>query len=471
MIDLSNQMIYRIGNLNTENERISYQMSTGKILENGSDDSVLYARYLDVENKLRDQEGLLEQIDKTVAQNNVSDSVVAEAKTTLENIKTDLLRGLNSGMTRSDREAVATNISGMRENLIRLANTQIDGEYIYAGSNTTKQTFVKDDDFVINGKIDFAGNSHLRDISVGVNTQRERGVPGTDIFMYNTDTSAVDDAISFTENETVVDEHGYNWRFLQQSDVKATNDGTATSSNFVKGDFIYNDDNNGVNGADDTFYRAKVDLTGVDLATEDFSDTSRWEAFNPKDQIFKINEDESVGTEYLNIASTNAPASPVTYTTETIANAQTNSRIEDRTASGMLLEAKHSIFEDLNVIINALNGYKTKREDGVDDGKTDGFATDDEVRDILSGYLEKVDNQYSATNIGHAELGGRNKVFETYHAAIESKITHYNILIQETNGADMAKLAMESKSLEITYNALFSTVAKMNQLSLVNFIK
>lgn len=63
MIDLSNQMIYRIGNLNTENERISYQMSTGKILENGSDDSVLYARYLDVENKLRDQEGLLEQFE------------------------------------------------------------------------------------------------------------------------------------------------------------------------------------------------------------------------------------------------------------------------------------------------------------------------------------------------------------------------------------------------------------------------
>jgi flagellar hook-associated protein 3 FlgL len=143
MIDLSNQMIYRIGNLNNESERISYQMSTGKVLENGSDDSVLYARYLDVENKLRDQEGLLIQIDKTVAQNNVSDSVIAEAKTTLENIKTDLLRGLNSGMTRSDREAVATNISGMRENLIRLANTQIDGEYIYAGSNTTKKHLSK----------------------------------------------------------------------------------------------------------------------------------------------------------------------------------------------------------------------------------------------------------------------------------------------------------------------------------------
>jgi flagellar hook-associated protein 3 FlgL len=465
MIDLSNQMIYRIGNLNTENERISYQMSTGKILENGSDDSVLYARYLDVENKLRDQEGLLEQIDKTVAQNNVSDSVVSEVKTTLESVKTDMLMALNSGMDRDDRKAVATNIAGMRTNLLRLANTQIDGEYVYAGSNTTKQTFVKDDDFVVNGKIDFAGNSHLRDISVGINTQRERGVPGTDIFMYNTDTSAIDDAVSFTENEIVVDEHGYNWRFLQQSDAKATNDGvTVTNIDFNKNDFIYND-------VDGKFYRAKVDLDGVDLSTENFADAAKWESFDPKTQIFKINEDESVGLEYLNIASTNAPTDPLTYTTETITNAQSNNRIEEVTANGMLLEVKHNIFDDLNVIINALEGYTTTREDGANDGKKDVIATDEEVRDILSNYLDTVDKQYTATNIGHAELGGRNKVFETYHAAIESKITHYNILIQETNGADMAKLAMESKSLEITYNALFSTVAKMNQLSLVNFIK
>jgi flagellar hook-associated protein 3 FlgL len=43
--------------------------------------------------------------------------------------------------------------------------------------------------------------------------------------------------------------------------------------------------------------------------------------------------------------------------------------------------------------------------------------------------------------------------------------------MQETNGADLAKLSMESKALEMTYSALFSTVSKMSQLSLVNYIK
>ena len=30
MIDTSSNMLYHIGNLNTENQRISYQMATGK---------------------------------------------------------------------------------------------------------------------------------------------------------------------------------------------------------------------------------------------------------------------------------------------------------------------------------------------------------------------------------------------------------------------------------------------------------
>jgi len=82
MIDLTNSMIYRIGNLDDENERINYQMSTGKILDKGSDDSVLYGRYLDIEDDLRTYEGLKIQIEKTTAQNGVADSTVAEVKRT-----------------------------------------------------------------------------------------------------------------------------------------------------------------------------------------------------------------------------------------------------------------------------------------------------------------------------------------------------------------------------------------------------
>ena len=463
MIDLSNQMIYRISNLNVESERISYQMSTGKVLQNGSDDSVLFARYIDIETKLRDQEGIKNQIDKTIAQNNISDDNINEAKNTIDLIKQDVLKALNAGMSRADKVAVATNLAGMRDNLLRISNTSVDGEYIYAGSNTTIPPYEKDDAFVINGRIDFQGNAHLRNVAVGEEQYRERGITAVDVLMYNVDTTAEDDRITFNERETTVDQLGYSWRFLEQSDAHYTNDGaTTTSLDIEQYEFVYDN----VSG---NYYRAKDEFQNVDLATENFSETSKWEAYAQKEQIFKINEDDSIGYEYL--AVTSDSNDPATYTSETLALAKANGNISDRTHVGLQLETKHNFFDDLNIVINALEGYSTKMEDGVHKGEKETVIDDEAVRDLLSAFTSKIDDQYDATNIGHSELGGRNKIFETYQESISTKITHYNILIQETNGADLSKLALESQSLEMTYTALFSTVAKMNELSLVNFIR
>ena len=58
MIDTTSQMMYRVGNLNVENERISYQMGTGQVLEYGSDDSLLYSRVLDIEDRNKGVSGV-----------------------------------------------------------------------------------------------------------------------------------------------------------------------------------------------------------------------------------------------------------------------------------------------------------------------------------------------------------------------------------------------------------------------------
>ena len=42
MINQTDQTLYRLSNLNAEQTRISYQMSTGKEIDKGSEDSTLY---------------------------------------------------------------------------------------------------------------------------------------------------------------------------------------------------------------------------------------------------------------------------------------------------------------------------------------------------------------------------------------------------------------------------------------------
>ena len=75
-----------------------------------------------------------------------------------------------------------------------------------------------------------------------------------------------------------------------------------------------------------------------------------------------------------------------------------------------------------------------------------------------------------AADIAHADLGGKNKIFEISLERVSSKLTQYDILSQDLGSVDYAKVAIEAKALELTYTALYSTISKTNQLSLVNFL-
>lgn len=128
---------------------------------------------------------------------------------------------------------------------------------------------------------------------------------------------------------------------------------------------------------------------------------------------------------------------------------------------GTKFEAKSSIFDLLDKTINALN-----RVD--ENGNTVSSAVADEV---LKNSLDEIDTAFNAMNVGHGKLGGRNNIFEVSLDRVSAKLTQFNILKTEVGTADYAKVAVEAKALELTYTALYSTINKMNQLSLVNFVR
>jgi flagellar hook-associated protein 3 FlgL len=401
MIDTSRSMLYRLDNLNTENTRISYQTSTGKVVDKGSEDSRLYGSILHVEDKIRVTDRLIDQVGKTLALNSVADSNMSDLKKSLDSIKTNLLESLNAGMDRSDKLAVATNLKGTRENIIDLVNATVNGEYIFSGSDTSKKTIVKDKDYSINGQVEFGGDGFLRQIAVQPGSYRDRGITAYDASFYTTNTARAGESFTFSENERIIDENGHEWKL-----------------NVAK-DKLQQYDHNGL------LYDPPIE---IDISSH-------------TDAVEASGDDQAV---------------QATYTIDNIGDTPTN----------RVFEAKHNYFDDLNVIINALEGFSTKL-----DGTKANEISDEAVRSTLSNGLEQTSKQFDATNIGHGELGGRNKVFEVEYDRLEAQSTHYNILMEEINGADLAKLAMESKSLELTYQSLYSTISKMNNLSLVNYIK
>jgi flagellar hook-associated protein 3 FlgL len=428
MIDTSRSMVYHINNLNSESERISTQIATGKAIDKGSDDAMLHARLINLEDKLRVTEDLKLQLSKTEALNDVADQNMAELKDVLDAIKVDIMKGLNSGIDRSDKLALATNLEGMRENIFDLVTAHVDGEYIFTGSDTTKETLLKDSNFVNNGQIDFNGDGFLREVAVQPGSYRDRGLTAYDVSFYTTSTASVGETFTFNYGERIIDEDGYEWVIMNNNEIpfdKAT----------MGADIAANPND---------YSLRKLDKNGK------LFDSSLY----PETKIpiqSSVAETESTAT---------TQAVQATFTINVIQGTAAGQQPESR-----VFEAKHNYFDDLNILINAYEGYVTNL-----DGTKGAVASDTVVDDTLRTQLENTSKQFDATNIGHGELGGRNKTFEVAMERIATQETHYNILIQDIGGADLAKLAMESSSLEVTYQSLYSTISKMNNMSLVNFL-
>lgn len=508
MIDMSNNMMYHLGNLNSTNTRISYQMSTGKNQEKGSEDSLLYNDILRIENKLRVTESLELQLAKTSAINDSADTNMADMKNSLDAIKIDIMKGLNDGMDRSDKLALASNLSGIRETMFDLMNLRVDGEYAFAGSNTTVQTITKDANFEENGKISYNGDGFLRKIAVQEGSYRDRGITGYDMGFYSASTAITGQELSISAGERVIDSEGYEWKLsadnltLQKYDhngdiyhpaielgvknapatvfnvdlgVGANADANGDFALEINGQkFVYSA--TGVDDATAIYTGLHADLTAAgysvsQLSGDSFtiSSTSDIEV-NILDQNLTTSGIDTNTNYTMTIdneveASGDAQASPASFYVS-IPNSVTTVSGETIELAHIQFESKHNYFDDLNILINALEGYSTHL-----DGTKADVMTDDGVDDTLRTVLGQTSSQFDATNIGHGELGGRNAIFEQAYEKLQTQITHFEILMQETNGADFAKLAMESSALEVTYSSLYSTIAKMNEMSLVNYIK
>jgi len=436
----TNQMLYRLNNLNVEQTRVNYQMSTGKVLDDGSDDTEVYKREVYIDDRMRTYEGIKTQIEKTTAQNNVSDSTLSDAKNLLTQIKSEIIKSLNATTDDEAKKAIAVNLEGIRENLVMLANEEVEGEYLFAGSDSTVKPFTEDSD----GNVVYNGDGFLRKVAVEDGYYRERGITGFDTFFYPSETGLKGETLNFTDDQRIIDQDNFEWK--KQDPVE-----TGGTLRFESTQPIIDDAGEQwtLNSAIPQLENATLGNIPVSFVSGDTYEVTVPNTVNSLqvNQLIKVKENGKFSDEAadrLDISGT-APDFSVNLPNE----------------DGVKFEAKSNIFDLIDKTVNALN-----RVD--ENGNEVPASTAD---DVLRDSLEEIDTAFNAMNVGHGELGGRNNVFEISFERVSAKLTQFNILKTEVGSADLAKVAVEAKALELTYTALYSTINRMNELSLVNFVR
>lgn len=208
MISLNSTM-YRLGNLDKYQAKLNFQMGGSK-LQFGSDDSVTFGRLTHTEDKIKTQKGIVAQIERADVLNKTSDTAMKEVKLLLEKIKAQELIKANTSTTSIEGlEAIAGVIEGYKQNLFNLANTQTEGQYVFAGSDASVKPFSMD----AAGKVTYNGDSDLRKIAVDDGSYRERGINGIDAFFYVADSASKGGTLTFKAGDRITDQDGKEWVF------------------------------------------------------------------------------------------------------------------------------------------------------------------------------------------------------------------------------------------------------------------
>lgn len=208
MISLNSTM-YRLGNLDKYQAKLNFQMGGSK-LQFGSDDSVTFGRLTHTEDKIKTQKGIVEQIERADVLNKTSDTAMKEVKLLLEKIKAEELIKANTSTTSIEGlEAIAGVIEGYKQNLFNLANTQTEGQYVFAGSDASVKPFSMD----AAGKVTYNGDSDLRKIAVDEGSYRERGINGIDAFFYVANSASKGATLTFKDGDRITDQDGKEWVF------------------------------------------------------------------------------------------------------------------------------------------------------------------------------------------------------------------------------------------------------------------
>lgn len=156
-------------------------VSSTKKINQLSDDPVGLVTVLDLRSSLANIEQLGRSITTGKSWLNMGESALTQAEDILSECKTLSVQMTNSTQGPTQRANAATIVDGFLKQLLSLANTEVGGRYIFAGTATDTVPFAFDDEDNPTA-VTYAGNDTAFAIRIGKNLTVEVGRDGEDVF-------------------------------------------------------------------------------------------------------------------------------------------------------------------------------------------------------------------------------------------------------------------------------------------------
>ena len=141
-----------LAGLNRNMEAISKlqaQLTSGKTINKPSDDPTGTNAAMRTRGELAGAEQYARNISDGIGVLDATDSALQNMVKQVQNVRSLTVKGLNSGaLSEASRVAIATEVSGIRESLIGLANTTVNGQPVFGGITSGSTAYSAAGDYI-----------------------------------------------------------------------------------------------------------------------------------------------------------------------------------------------------------------------------------------------------------------------------------------------------------------------------------
>ena len=165
---------YNLGSCIQEMNKANEIVSSGKRINNLSDDPVGLTQALEIKSAISN----LEQMQRNISRGNTwlasSESALTHVQDIMSDTKTLCIQMANATIDPAQRLSAAGTVQNLLDEIISLANTNIAGSYIFSGSKTDTTPF--------NDNGTYNGNSNAFTVKIGKDATIEVGSDGSVLF-------------------------------------------------------------------------------------------------------------------------------------------------------------------------------------------------------------------------------------------------------------------------------------------------
>lgn len=138
---LNSNMLRNLNKSMNNMDKLQHQLSSGRKVEKPSDDPVVAARGMFYRSSLMENDQYKRNVDEAQSWMDMTDTTMDEMGNIMKRVKELLIYSGDGAVSPDDLRTMGSEIAELKNHMGTLANQQINGKYIFAGTDTNKAPY------------------------------------------------------------------------------------------------------------------------------------------------------------------------------------------------------------------------------------------------------------------------------------------------------------------------------------------